>query len=92
MVGMPAVCKTKKDWKNATDYAIANNTGKDQLYNRLEQLKNNHYKNVLKKESMDKPAEDQTPEDYEAVGDPAAEKYKLGFTDGEIEKLQKELK
>ena len=84
MVGIPKYCQTKKDWQNAVDFAIAQNKGKTELYSRLEQLRDNHYMNVLKKSSKDKPVEEQTPEDYEPVDNPAAEKYRLGFTDEEI--------
>ncbi len=42
---------------------------------------------VLKRTSKDKPAEEQTPEDFENVENPACAKHKLGFTDDEINAL-----
>lgn len=92
MVGIPKYCQTKNDWQNAVDYAIQHNTGKTELYSRLHHLRDDHYMNVLKEESKEKPAEELTPEDYEPVDNPAAEKYRLGFTDSEIEKMMEALK
>lgn len=92
MVGIPEYCQTKKDWQNAVEYAVKNNTGKTELYNRLRHLRDDHYINVLKEESKSKPVEEQTPEDYEPVENRNAEKYRLNFTDNEIEKLMEALK
>lgn len=92
MVGIPKFCQTKKDWQNAVNFATAKNTGKAELYSRLQQLRDNHFMNVLKNSSKSKPAEEQTPDDFEAVDNPAAEKYRLGFTDEEINKLMEALK
>ena len=92
MVGIPKHCQTKKDWQNAVDYAVSHNTGKTELYCRLQHLRDDHYMNVLKEESKDKPVEEQTPDDYEPVDNPAAEKYRLGFTDSEINDLMGALK
>ena len=84
MVGIPKYCQTKKDWQNAVDYAVKHNTGKTELYSRLQHLRDDHYMNVLK--------EEQTPEDYEPVDNPAAEKYRIGITDEEIENMMEALK
>lgn len=92
MVGIPNHCQTKKDWQNAVDYVVAHNTGKTELYSRLEHLRDDHYMNVLKESSRGKPVEEQTPEDYEEVENPAAEKNKLGFSDTEINALMEALK
>ncbi len=91
MVGIPKYCQTKKDWQNAVSYAVKYNMGKAELYSRLQRLRDDHYMNVLKEKSKDKPAEEQTADDYEAVDDPAAEKYKLGFSDAEINALMEVL-
>ena len=48
MVGIPKYCQTKKDWQNAVDYAVKHNTGKTELYSRLQHLRDDHYMNVLK--------------------------------------------
>ncbi len=92
MVGVPKHCQTKKDWQNAVNYAVEHNMGKSELYSRLEHLRDDHYMNVLREESKEKPAEEQTPDDYEPVDNPAAEKYRLGFTDTEINALMGALK
>jgi hypothetical protein len=91
MVGMPKTLKTRKDWINACEYAKSTGTGKAALAARLQSLKNDKFMLVLKDSSADKPAEEQTPEDYESVIDPACEKARLGFTDGEINNLIGEL-
>ena len=92
MIGIPKYCQTKKDWQNAVDYAVKHNTGKTELYSRLQHLRDEHYMNVLKEESKEKPVEEQTPEDYEPVDNPAAEKYRIGITDEEIENMMEALK
>ena len=55
-------------------------------------MRDDHYMNVLKEESKEKPVEEQTPEDYEPVDNPAAEKYRIGITDEEIENMMEALK
>jgi hypothetical protein len=87
MVGFPKDLKTKKDWQNAVDYAIATGSGKAELKTRLVELKGFTTVLVLKETSRGKEAEEQTPDDYEPVPDPACEKIRLGFTDSEIDKL-----
>ena len=92
MVSIPSYCQTKKDWQNAVNYAIEHKTGKSELRHRLEHLRADHYMNVLKESSKDKPVEEQTPDDYEPVDNPTAPKYKIGITDTEINALLEALK
>lgn len=92
MVGVPKYCQTKKDWQNAVAYAIEHNTGKRELYSRLEHLRDDHYMNILKESSRNKPSEELTQDDYKPVENPAAEKIKLGFSDVEINSLMEALK
>mgnify|MGYP007069864697 FL=1 len=87
MVGIPASCNTKADWENAVEYAVVHNTGKGGLKSRLEHLRDDHYKLVLKESSKDVPVEEQTADDYEKVEDPAAEKNKLAVSDEWINTL-----
>ena len=87
MVGIPSICNTKADWENAVEYAVAYNTGKGGLKSRLEHLRDDHYKLVLKESSKDVPAEEQTADDYEKVEDPACEKNKLAVSDEWINAL-----
>lgn len=87
MIGIPSVFNTKQDYYNAVDYACSKNEGKPYVAKALHDLKDNVYMLVLKKSSKDKPAEEQTPEDFEKVENPACTKYQLGFTDDEINAL-----
>ena len=87
MVGFPKTLSTKADWLNAYSYAITTGDGKATLKTRLLSLKENSKMFVLKKSSMGKDSEDQTPEDFEAVDNPGAEKIRLGMTDAEIDEL-----
>jgi len=87
MVGFPQTLNTKKDWFNAYDYAISTGDGKATLRARLLSLKQHSKMLVLKKASKDKPSEEQTPEDFEEVDNPGAEKIRLGITDAEIDEL-----
>jgi len=87
MIGTPKELKTKQDYLNAAEYAVASGEGKAALRNRLLGLKNNSTMLVLKKASEKKPSEEQTEDDFEAVSDPACEKNRLGFSDREIDQL-----
>jgi len=92
MVGLPIDLFTKKDWNNAVDYAVSTGDGRDVMAARLENLKNNTKMNVLRKESVGKPADELTPDDFEAVDDPNSEFARLGFTVAEIDGLTGRLK
>jgi hypothetical protein len=87
MVGFPKQLKTKQDWLNAFAYAKASGEGKAELSGLLLELKSHTTVLVLKNASKNKPAEEQTPDDYEAKPDPGCEKIRLGFTDSEIDTL-----
>ena len=87
MVGFPNTLSTKADLLNAYEYAKTTGDGKPALRARLLTIKQNTKILVLKKSSANKDSEDQTPEDFEAVNDPGAEKIRLGITDAEIDEL-----
>jgi hypothetical protein len=87
MVGFPKTLHTKQDYVNAVNYSINNGAGKDVILSALKGLKSNNKINILKKSSADKTAEEQTPEDYEAIVDPNCEMVRLGFTVEEIDNL-----
>jgi hypothetical protein len=87
MVGFPKQLKTKTDWLNAVAYAKETGEGKTELVSSLLELKNHTMVLMLKAASKNKPAEEQTPEDYEPKPDPACEKILLGFSDSEIDEL-----
>jgi len=87
MVGIPNDLLTKKDWFNAVEYARSTGTGKSVMIARLNNLKSNTTINVLKKASEKKPADELTPDDFEAADDPNCEMARLGFTMEEVESL-----
>jgi len=87
MVGLPNIILTKQDWLNAVDYARSTGKGKDVMIARLTGLKQNTKINILKLTSQDKPAEEQTPDDFEPVDDPNCDLIRLGFTEREINNL-----
>jgi len=91
MIGLPENLLTKKDWYNAVDYAKSTGDGKGVMVSRLNNLMRNTKINVLKNSSKNVPADEQTPEDYEAVDDPNCELTRLGFTEAEIEGLIRSL-
>jgi hypothetical protein len=87
MVGIPKKLQTKQDWLNAVEYAKASGDGIGSLIEALHTMKDNSKMLVLKASAANKEAEDQTPEDFQAVDDPGCEKIRLGFSDEEIENL-----
>jgi len=54
------------------------------LIAKLNNLKSNTQMLILKNSSAGKSAEDQTPDDFEAVDDPNCELLRLGFTGAEV--------
>ena len=87
MVGFPKELRTKQDILNAVDFVKSSESDKAILISRLEGLKSNTKMMVLKKTSESKPAEEQTPDDYELKPDPNCEMKRLGFTEADIDKL-----
>jgi len=87
MVGYPNTLSTKTDLLNAYRYAKTTGDGKAALRSRLLTIKENTKILVLKKSSASKDSEEITPEDFELVNDPGAEKIRLGITDAEIDEL-----
>lgn len=94
MIGFPSILSTKEDFLNTMEYL--KNSGekheRQQFIGLMENIRDNVYKKVLKNESIDKPVEEQTAEDYKNVYDEACLKERLGFTDEEIKKIIKEVK
>jgi len=87
MVGYPNTLSTKTDLLNAYRYAKTTGDGKAALRARLLTIKENTKILVLKSSSASKDSEEITPEDFESVNDPGAEKIRLGITDAEIDEL-----
>jgi hypothetical protein len=77
MFGLPNNLSTKQDWFNSVEYARSTGKGKDVMIARLNGLKQNTKMNILKIESVGKPAEEQTPEDFISVDDPNCELIRL---------------
>lgn len=92
MVGLPKYCQTKEDWQNAVDYAKEHEVVKPEMRARLIDLRDNYFTKSLKKSAEGKEAEELTASDFEDVENPAAPKFKLGFSDVEINNLLEVLK
>jgi hypothetical protein len=87
MVGLPQNLQTRADWINAYQYAvIQNGEQKAVMKNRLQALKETGTMLVLKP-GVDKPAEEQTPEDFEPVDDPASPLARSGLSAAEINSM-----
>ena len=91
MVGIPTDLLTREDWYNAVDYVKSTNDGKGIMIDRLNNLMRNTKILVLKKTSEEKPAEEQTPDDFELVDDPNSDFARLAFTKADIENLIRSL-
>lgn len=92
MIGLPTSYNSKQDYYNGVDYTNQTGLGKSAIRDALMDLKTNVYMLVLKPSSAKKPAEKQTPEDFEKVLNPNCKKNQLGFTDSEIDILLQKLK
>jgi DNA primase len=88
MVGFPNDLRTKQDWLNAVDFAKSSGeTDRAIMVSKLEGLRTNTKMMVLKVSSAGVPAEEQTPEDYEEVDNPACEMIRLGLSGSQIDNL-----
>lgn len=88
MVGIPKMLATRQDWLNAFDYAQAGgNMGlKNEFRERLAALNGTRRMKVLKA-GIEKTPEEQTPEDFEDVLDPASPFVRSGLTEGEVNQM-----
>jgi hypothetical protein len=88
MVGIPMVLATRQDWLQVFSYVETENTPelRSELLARLVALNETRYMNVLK-DGVDKPPEEQTPEDYERVLDPASSFVRSGLSEDEIQEM-----
>jgi hypothetical protein len=88
MIGIPTVLATRQDWLNTYQYVQAsNNAGlKRQFCDRLTALKATRYMKALKAGITAAP-EDQSPDDYEDVPDPASSFVRSGLLDGEVDTM-----
>ena len=92
MVGLPATLATRQDWLHAFEYVRQGNnqTLKDEFVLRLVALNETRYMKILK-QGVDKPAEEQTPEDYEDVLDLLSSFVRSGLSGNEITQMIGEL-
>jgi len=88
MVGIPATLATRQDWLHVFDYvqSMDNAELKGEFRLRLQALKKTRWMKVLK-DGVDKPAEDQTPDDYEDAIDPASPFAMSGLAEGELDQM-----
>lgn len=92
MFGFPSVVSNKASLMHAMDFVRANPGDAWRMKELLVRLRDQRFTLVLKASSAYVPVEEQTPQDYEAVDDPAADLYRFGMTTGEVDALIKELK
>jgi len=88
MVGISANLSTKEDWSNTYKYVVkqSDDGQKGQLKARLLALRESRKMYVLKK-GVNKPAEEQTQDDYELKDDPASPLVRSGLTLSEIDEM-----
>ena len=91
MQGFPKTIGTKQDILNLVDVARQDESMKDIFIKTLDNLIATKQHRVLKAESMEKPAEEQTPDDYELIDDPNSQMARLGLNEEEINQLKESL-
>ncbi len=91
MKGYPKIIGTKQDIYNLFEIAKIDDEIKEKLAQTLDNLiaTKKHY--VLKAEAVEKPAEEQTPDDYELVDNPNADIVRIGMKEEEIAQIKNEL-
>ena len=91
MQGFPKTIGTKQDILNLVDVARQDESMKENFIKTLDNLIATKQHRVLKAESMEKPAEEQTPDDYELIDDPNSQMARLGLNEEEINQLKESL-
>jgi hypothetical protein len=91
MKGYPKTIGTKQDIYNLAELARQDDEIKDQLIGTLDNLLATRQHFVIKPESAEKPAEEQTSDDYELVDDPGSAMARLGLTLSEIDDIKENL-
>lgn len=90
MRGLPYACRTRQDWENAVVYARKSAAMQRDMIRRLQALKASGMMLVLKSDAPTDP-EEQTPEHFEAVHDPASPLAVSGLSESEIDKMVADL-
>jgi len=90
MKGLPRVCKTRTDWENAVTYAASTKGMSAEMIRRLKALKKSGTMLVLSAGAPTDP-EEQKPEHFEPVHDPASPLALSGLSEAEIDAMIKKL-
>jgi len=91
MKGYPKTIGTKQDIYNLVELARQDDEIKEQLIQTLDNLIATSQHFVIKSESVEKPIEEQTSDDYELIYDPGSAMAKLGLTLSEINNIKENL-
>ena len=91
MKGFPKTIGTKQDIYNLVDLARQDDEIKERLITTLDNLIATRQHYVIKAEAVEKPVEEQTPEDYELVDNPNADMFRLGITEDDINQIKLQL-
>ena len=91
MKGFPKTIGTKQDIYNLVDLARQDDEIKERLITTLDNLIATRQEYVIKAEAVEKPVEEQTPDDYELVDNPNSDIIRLGITEAEIEQIKANL-
>ena len=90
MVGLPLYLQTKQDWAHAIAYVRQHPSLKPDLLARLQRLQELRTIKVLK-ESVQKPSEELSPDDFEEEPDPGAYANRIGLTGEDIQQFLDEI-
>ncbi len=88
MYGFPKHLNTKQDYQNIVDQARAGELSVDDATKALDNLLATRMGFFLKEESLAKPADELSAEDYFLDVDPGSPMERLGFTEEEINELK----
>jgi len=83
MVGIPENLQNRVDWENAFKYALAHESVRSKMKEKLVDLARTGTALVIKK-GVTKPAEEQTASDFDVVEDAGSALIRSGFTSAEV--------
>ncbi len=90
MKGLPSQCKTRDDWVNAAAYSVGKSGPAAEMIRRLRELKGGGTMMVLSAGAPEDP-EEQTPDHFESVYDPASPVARSGLSGGDIDAMIEKL-
>jgi hypothetical protein len=88
MQGLPKAIGTKRDVENLADMASRGEIDRASVGAMLDNLLATRQHLVLKEESVNKPVEELTTDDYRSEADPNSQMKRLGLTVTEINRLK----